>query len=384
MKWYKQLESENKLPIVIDKDKNYLPKLEFELNNYLTKIGKMNCPSGLLCELEGINKSILNSIKTYYSGDVISSNKIILDLLVEFKSNPFLYSDLGSCHGFRGLAPLKKVEDDGDEIFRTKINLYKARVSADGNQKFSISEMLHIPCDMRGLVRTQRFSIAGIPCMYFSTSSYGCWLELNKPQDELFNVSSYFLDDNLKVLNLVFNWKTIEEIASLDEREEDYKFDVEQMISDLLKLWPLVCATSFRVDDNNRQFKSEYIISQHIMMSLKQLEIDAVAYHSKRVEYALPNCINLAIPAFESNNRISKFCSNMKISEAVNFREFKYLDASDKHTHKKSYINQFNNYYNHVLLANKSIRYETSVFGQFDNYLCSVPSSFPNVEDLNK
>lgn len=156
------------------------------------------------------------------------------------------------------------------------------------------------------------------------------------------------------------------------------------MISDLLKLWPLVCATSFRVDDNNRQFKSEYIISQHIMMSLKQLEIDAVAYHSKRVEYALPNCINLAIPAFESNNRISKFCSNMKISEAVNFRELKYLDASDKHTHKKSYINQFNNYYNHVLLANKSIRYETSVFGQFDNYLCSVPSYFPNVEDLNK
>lgn len=69
MKWYKQLKNQNKLPIVIDKDKDYLPKLEFELNNYLTKIEKMNCPSELLVELKEINESILNSIKTYYSGD---------------------------------------------------------------------------------------------------------------------------------------------------------------------------------------------------------------------------------------------------------------------------------------------------------------------------
>lgn len=42
-------------------------------------------------------------------------------------------------------------------------------------------------------------------------------------------------------------------------------------------------ATSYRIKEEGRTFKSEYIISQSIMMACKRLGYDGVAYYSKRV-----------------------------------------------------------------------------------------------------
>lgn len=55
-------------------------------------------------------------------------------------------------------------------------------------------------------------------------------------------------------------------------------------------------ATSYRVKEVNRTFKSEYIISQSIMMACKKLGYSGVAYYSKRVDdIAFARCaINLA------------------------------------------------------------------------------------------
>lgn len=63
--------------------------------------------------------------------------------------------------------------------------------------------MLHIPFNKRELIKTQRFSISGVPCLYLGTTSYVCWLEMNKPRDSEFNVSSYKIPGQLKILNLV-------------------------------------------------------------------------------------------------------------------------------------------------------------------------------------
>lgn len=50
----------------------------------------------------------------------------------------------------------------------------------------------------------------------------------------------------------------------------------------LIELFPLIIATSYKVRDNNRSFKSEYIISQLVMQCLPLLETEGVAYISKK------------------------------------------------------------------------------------------------------
>ena len=64
-----------------------------------------------------------------------------------------------------------------------------------------------------------------------------------------------------------------------------------------LKLYMLSIATSYRIKEFNRTFKSEYIISQSIMMACKRLGYDGVAYYSKRVsDEIFARCaINLAL-----------------------------------------------------------------------------------------
>ena len=64
-----------------------------------------------------------------------------------------------------------------------------------------------------------------------------------------------------------------------------------------LKLYMLTAATSYRIKEEGRTFKSEYIISQSIMMACKRLGYDGVAYYSKRVyDEVFARCaINLAL-----------------------------------------------------------------------------------------
>ncbi len=56
-------------------------------------------------------------------------------------------------------------------------------------------------------------------------------------------------------------------------------------------------ATSYIVKEENRTFRSEYIISQSLMMACKKLGYDGIAYYSRRVDdeiFALC-AINLAL-----------------------------------------------------------------------------------------
>ena len=45
----------------------------------------------------------------------------------------------------------------------------------------------------------------------------------------------------------------------------------------------LMVATSYKINESGRTFKSEYIVSQAVMMACKKLGYDGVAYFSRRV-----------------------------------------------------------------------------------------------------
>lgn len=128
--------------------------------------------------------------------------------------------------------------------------------------------------------------------MYFGATSYVSWLELGKPADNEFNVSSYKVSGETKVLNLAITQHLINGLAAFND---DWLKDALSLI----ELFPLIIATSYKVRDNNRSFKSEYIISQLVMQCLPLLDTEGVAYISKRVDddsFNTPICVNVAVP----------------------------------------------------------------------------------------
>ena len=91
----------------------------------------------------------------------------------------------------------------------------------------------------------------------------------------------------------------------------------------------LTVATSYRIKEEGRTFKSEYIISQSIMMACKRLGYDGVAYYSKRVyDEVFARCaINLAL-FVDYKGDYSELIKHMKIDDAFNFGLYKQLCAS--------------------------------------------------------
>lgn len=93
-----------------------------------------------------------------------------------------------------------------------------------------------------------------------------------------------------------------------------------------LKLYMLAIAAAYRVKETGRVFKSEYIISQSIMIACKRLGYDGIAYYSKRVydEVFALCAINLAL-FVDYEGEYSELVNHIKIDDAFNYGLYKQL-----------------------------------------------------------
>lgn len=374
-----------RLPISIENDSDYLSSLNEKLNefyDYLNNKFAFNQEEGLLEAIKENNELIIDAVKLYYKGDVsLAKNKIknILKVYAD-SNNEFIISELDKNYAFRGVAPfdfLKYDNYDYEEQRNYELSFFKARNDLVSKRE----EMLHIPLNKRGLVRTQRFSIAGIPCLYLGTTSYVCWLELEKPNDNNFYVSSYKFNNEgkkLKILNLAISEGIINGVFNRGMDKEDSMNKAMQL--DFLKIWPLVCATSFNVKNGQDGFRSEYMISQLIMQLLKEWSIDGVAYISKKIkdDYDGMYGINLALPvlSFDENKIYGDICDKFELTSPSNFSS--YLKIKNPIVKRKSYLNTiykkqseygYPNYGIQINFENEHIFYEDIIFSDFDNYL---------------
>ena len=132
---------------------------------------------------------------------------------------------------------------------------YRARVN-DGNVDFKQKEMMHIPLNMRGKVRTERYSAPGLPCLYLGASPYVCWVELNRPSFETFQVAKF----KRKALTDVY-------ILDLSILPNHYKnhFIQQIPIEEYLCMWPIIALCSIKVKKEKDEFKPEYIFPQFVL-----------------------------------------------------------------------------------------------------------------------
>lgn len=355
------------LPIVLEQDCLYYDSLKHTLENYLTEVAFIqNLPLSVVVNTFNNIKLILDSVEHYYNADITAASQKINTILQRYQNSSFFVSNANSSYAFKGIIP-----------FNLNPNLYRAR---KGNLEFQLNDFLHIPLDARGKIATQRFSIPGVPCLYLGTTSYVCWLELDKPIDNELNISAFEIP-NIKILNLALTQQLINGHSNQLETIDPNDSDVQKLFH-MIELWPLVCSTSYRIKEENRVFKSEYIISNLIMQNLTDFQIEGVAYISKKIKNdsnSFPQAVNLAIPIKSSPSPQSygDVCRYISLSTPVNFGEFVKIEHLLTYPFT-SLVNRFEGYSSLIEFAGNRIIYQKLPFSKFDDYLLSLNFHTPN------
>lgn len=302
-------------PYHIKNDIEYYDDLKSKLKIFYENAKKSGADEESLKIIKRYSEKIKKAVRKYYEGKISTSHQIIKNLIKEVSTNSLAVDTVNKSKAFLGA---------GKEI-----QFFRARQS-ENFKHFTANDMLHIPYSKRGKTKNYRFSIPGIPSLYLGNTTYACWLELGCPSEHDFNVSPVLLDGTQKILNLAVSTR---KHWYLDEYNED-------RVHCWLKLIVLMIATSYVVEEEDRDFKSEYIVSQSIMLGCKELGLDGVAYYSKRVvsEMFANSAINLALfTKYKKGEDYSSICKCIKVDEAFNFSVYKQLGISDKKLEYEDY-----------------------------------------------
>lgn len=170
----------------------------------------------------------------------------------------------------------------------------------------------HIPLNLRNVVKTNRFSIPGVPCIYLAQNSYISWKELSSPDLTKFTVSAVKVKGGIKILDITNRLIAFDkDKVKPDDIETYFKF---------MEIWPLTLACSFKIKNNNRNFKTEYVIPQMLMSCLTN-DVVGIAYSSNQISHKA-NVVrtNIAIP-------ILKFSNDCKFGDIVKDGTVEFTDS---------------------------------------------------------
>lgn len=347
-------------PFVLEKDVEYLGDLEKKYNTVIRQAKNAGADDKSIDILKKYKKQILMALKCYYSADIERCNKIIRNLIKDIGEEPLAVSLLKNSYAFKGER-------------NSEIQFFRCRIGNPSNA-YEAKDMLHLPASMRAKSGNYRFSIPGNPSLYLSNSSYGCWIETGFPADYEFNVSPVVMDGTQKVFNLAVS---IRDFHALNEFEENRVYC-------WLKLYMLTIATSYRIKELGRIFKSEYIVSQSIMMACKKLGYDGVAYYSKRVkdEVFAMCAINLAL-FVDYKGEYSELVKHLKIDDSFNFGTYKqlYPVLTDRGYYLRS---THTGVVTNIGSYDRQYQYDKTQFAEFDRFLYSSWEHKPNGRGKNQ
>jgi hypothetical protein len=346
-----------------------------------------NDDSDLLNEVRDNVRHIKAAWKLYQKGNVEKATEQVEKILQKYVDDPFFVAPLEKCYALKQIAyydEWHRAGVDYSSMQQHPITLYRGRVSE--KRLYGRKEMLHRPYVKNEKISRQRFTCEGMPALYLATTSYACWLELNKP-DKDFYVSAFIPDENannLKILNMAVIQELIN--GSYHEMTDGDYSRRKELQNKMLAFMPLVQATSYKYVETKKDGE-EYIIPELVMRSLKKLGIDGVAYLSKHLEYDLQMQIgiNVVIPVYKEHldNGYGKVSKYFKMTKPELFSQ-KLKDRYEKYK-TGSYISDI--YYRQgqcyrptTSQADGAERYGDTVFAKFDNYLVNMETSYYDEE----
>lgn len=159
--------------------------------------------------------------------------------------------------------------------------LYRAARVVD-NKPYSRRRIFHTPFNLRSKVSTSRYSIAGYPSLYLSTSLELCCQEIHaNPFSDYVLASAFQLDRsiersniNISVIELAVKPQDfLDQYSANSDRKRKIPRDVleKQTTQNTYLLWyPLIAACSFIRVNKEDPFAAEYIIPQLLMQWVRQ------------------------------------------------------------------------------------------------------------------
>ena len=374
------------LPLTVESNSVYRKKLEQKFEEY---INFLNRPAFIYesSTIEFVKEECKCILKALDS--LIGSNKKVAEnmlgkILDSFQNNIFLVSDLDKSYSFRGIAPFVGLQNkDYSALYETMMNadltFYRVRTKPkDAKEDIADKEdILHLPYNLREKACSMRFTPAELPGLYLGSTTFICSKEVGwNKKDELY--ASVFVPNDkgkkFKILNMAVSQALINGIYN---RNSGYNEIQHNLQNAMLKIFPLVMATSFSVQNEEKE-KHQYLISQELMRCASKNGIDGIAYLSMKGddEFQYPQGINLAIPATDisENNLYSEKCSGFKISKPIMYCKQTGGD-------KKSYINNIytkqdpsgvESFPAKVCINGKKVFYGDTSYGKFDDYLVST------------
>ncbi len=341
---------------------NYENELTLLLRDYLVVIKEINdfkSINGL--HHKSTNKSITNNQENFIQG-------IIKTIEEYYKGNTGKSYSIFSRtlnNRFANEKSMIKIKTYKQNDF-----FYRMRVKED-NYIFSKDEMFHIPFHMRHIISTQRFSIPGFPSLYLGETAYICWEELKRPDLNKLQVSKYELIKNLRLIDLTFN---------VTENENKLDFDYYKQ----LMIWPLIASCSYKVKHNNASFKAEYIIPQFLLQWVNERndfddekhQIDGIKYNSTHLKdthnknYGEISNIVLPVKSNLSEGYCMKLLDYFNVSDPISYNTIQLANSGG---HNQLFSRNEFDHINRKLplysVANRTLNYGDSIFGQFEYYL---------------
>lgn len=314
--WIDKIDSKNfSMPFKVKYDNEYFPAMKDMLDNFVSELKNSGASDRIVDDIKKYCEEVILSINLYYRGDLVEAQLAVNTMISEFGDEFPAISDINSSIAFQGGGP-----------DYTEVQFFRARLS-ENVIEFSANDMLHIPFNKRQIVKSERFSIPGLPCLYLGNSSYACWIEMGCPADHRFNVAPVVLNNTQKVLNLTATMNDLYEFNKTTTESTDE--ELENYVIKLLKLMVLTFCTSYKVKEENRNFKSEYILPQMIMLACKSRNLDGITYYSKRAQneaFAYTVGVNLVLFAtYNGEEHLSEICKHLDVGTSFNFAMFKQL-----------------------------------------------------------
>ncbi|MDS1813993.1 hypothetical protein [Escherichia coli] len=323
----KQVISEPKLnpPLIVHRDiisdftercDKYLKTIiKYKSNN---KDGMPNFDE-LISKVKNIQNGITLSLESFLSGDIKSA----------YDHFDKTFSDNSTIqHIHRITTPLSSICNHKKPLFR---------VRKSENPLTSRDEIFHIPFSNRHFVSAQRYSVAGLPCLYLGTSVYVCWQEMGKPDfDKLFISSFTTSETEYKVLNFA---SQILLHPSPNYADENKLAETNRVKASYLIFWPLIIACNYLKNHRSATFIQEYIIPNLLMQWISRKtysKIVGVAYFSTKMPNSrLSNrSINVVFPPKVTYEQTVKqnFCPKLStlfdFTPPISWQVLKTLDHS--------------------------------------------------------
>lgn len=211
-------------------------------------------------------------------------------------------------------------------------NLFRIRLGT--NRLFSKEEMFHIPFEKRHIVKTQRYSIPGFPCLYLSSSVYVAWEEMLKPDYGQIQISRLepVHESNINVLD--FGWRPAQLAALIKSKPgKNEQFIISQAVC-----WPLLAACSIKCKFPDDTFKAEYIIPQLLLQWIRNTQkYDGIRYFSMHVKnyYGEPSFYqNFAFPVqtLNANGLCKTLASKFRITDPVAWQVATAINKAPNHS----------------------------------------------------